>query len=80
MQDDPGKDRAAVVKELEDAYYWEDESLRWTARVGREAGIAWTLAWEIGAANDYAFGKGFTPEERWEKMLEWVREQIVPTA
>jgi hypothetical protein len=78
LQADPSKDRAAVVKDLEAAYYWESESLRGTAMVGREAGIAWTLAWEIGAANDYAFGKGFTPEERWEKMLAWVREQIIP--
>jgi hypothetical protein len=73
-----GKDRSAVIKELEDAYYWEHESLRQTAEVGKEAGIAWTLAWEIGAANDYDFGKGFTPEERWERMLAWVRNQMIP--
>lgn len=79
LQADPSKDRAAVVKDLEDAYYWESESLHGTAQVGREAGIAWTLAWEIGAANDYEFGKGFTPEERWKKMLAWVRKQIIPT-
>jgi hypothetical protein len=58
--------------------YWEHESLRQTAEVGKEAGIAWTLAWEIGAANDYDFGKGFTPEERWERMLAWVRNQMIP--
>lgn len=74
-----GQDRSAAIKELEDCCYEEHESLRATAEIGEAAGIAWTLAWEIASANDYAFGRGFTPEERWERMLAWVRAQMIPT-
>jgi hypothetical protein len=72
----PDKDRAAIVKELEAEHYDEDESLRWTARAGQEAGLAWSLAWDIASTNDYHFGRAHTPEQRWEDMLAWVRKRI----
>lgn len=80
QQTDPSQDRGAIIKRLEDEYFWEGESLRQTARLGEESGIAWSLAWEIASVNDYCFGRDHTPEQRWEKMLAWVRQQISPTA
>lgn len=50
--------------------------------IGPDLGISKTMAWAIMEENDEMFGgfnrfgKPITPEERWEKMLAWVRKQI----
>jgi hypothetical protein len=38
-------------------------------------GMTQSLAWMIAQQNDEYFG-GLSPEDRWTKMLEWVRSQI----
>lgn len=41
-------------------------------------GLTFTLAWLIQEANDEDYG-GYTPEQRYEKMLGWTRRHIRPT-
>lgn len=51
-----------------------------TAWYGRdELGLTETLAWELGRINDEKFAK-LTPEERYEAMLAWVRDQLAQPA
>ena len=38
-------------------------------------GIAYTLAWNLIERNDEIYGK-LTPEERYTKMLAWIRDQL----
>jgi len=47
-----------------------------TASVGKKAGMTYSLAWRIGYLNDEDFA-GLTPEQRYERVLAWVREQLV---
>lgn len=46
-----------------------------TARVGNEAGLAMTLAYELAFRSDEVYG-GLTPEERYQKFLDWLNEQL----
>lgn len=44
-----------------------------TATAGVEVGLAYGLAWRLAYLNDEEF-ESATPEERYEKVLAWVRE------
>lgn len=46
-----------------------------TATVGVEVGLTYGLAWRLAYLNDEDFG-GLTPEDRYERVLEWTRSQI----
>lgn len=48
-----------------------------TAELGVQCGIARSLAWGIGYHNDETFIT-CTPDQRYVKMLEWVRENQIP--
>lgn len=51
----------------------EDSESAWdTAAAGRDVGLAWTVAWHLAYLNDEQFSSA-TPEERFQKMLAWVR-------
>ena len=52
-----------------------DTSLRETAWLGEQAGMAFTLAWNLGYLNDYTL-KDCTPEERWQRVYEWATEHL----
>lgn len=56
---------------------WDDgDPMVQTARIAeREAGIAFTLAWELAYRNDETFGK-LTPEERWTAFVAWIDGQL----
>lgn len=80
QQDSPSKDRSTIIETLEDENLWDSESLRDSAELGQEVGLAWSLAWEIASANDYDFSRGYTPEDRWTKMLAWIKLRIIQPA
>lgn len=49
----------------------DGDSLHETADFGTEAGLAYTLAWELAYRNDETFGR-MTPEERHAAFLAWI--------
>lgn len=50
----------------------ESEDSYETVSAGRGVGLSNTVAWHLAYLNDEAFG-GATPEQRYSKMLAWVR-------
>jgi hypothetical protein len=47
-----------------------------TARIAeRDAGIAYTLAWELAYRNDETY-RQMTPEERWTAFLTWIDAEL----
>jgi len=75
QQDHPDLSRKSIIYGLEGEYYDDSESLANTAYLGTELGMPWTMAWELAEANDVRF-RDCTPEERWERVLNWVRDRI----
>jgi hypothetical protein len=51
-----------------------DTDLEMTASLGKEAGMARTMAWDFAYMNDEVYSG--TPEERWTKTIERVRRLI----
>lgn len=56
----------------DDRDYDADELMK----LGPDLGMSETMAWAIIEQNDESFGYGYTPEERWERVLEWVRSRL----
>lgn len=50
-----------------------------TAAAGRDVGMTYSLAWRLGQLNDIDFG-ALSPEDRYTRVLEWVRENITTEA
>lgn len=48
------------------------EDIAETAHAGKQAGLSHAVAWHMAYLNDEQFHEA-TPEERYEKMLAWVR-------
>lgn len=73
---DPAEAFAAipVVLDTETA-----DALSDTAEIGKEAGLAYTLAWELAYRNDETYGS-MTPEQRWEAFVAWIDEQLAVSA
>ena len=46
-----------------------------TARIGRDAGLTYTLAWELAARNDET-NAHLTPAERYDEFLRWIDQQL----
>jgi hypothetical protein len=69
---DKGKDLAQALQELEKEFP-EDTAAE---EVHAEFGIAEALAKEITYVNDEHGPYGCTPQQRYEVVLAWVREQI----
>lgn len=53
----------------------EEHDIHDTARAGVEAGLAFSLSWDIAFANDERFGS-LTPEQRHTAMLGWIEEML----
>jgi hypothetical protein len=53
----------------------EGDPLTDTADLGKQAGVAWELAWELAYMNDETF-RGKTPEERHAAFVAWIDEQL----
>jgi hypothetical protein len=53
----------------------EGDPLTDTADLGKQAGVAWELAWELAYMNDETF-RGKTPEERHAAFVAWIDQQL----
>lgn len=72
-----GRDRTTVLEEMERTSGRGDPfDTIWAAE---SIGMTQTLAWDVGAANDSEF-KNLTPEQRYDAMLAWVRDRLLPDA
>jgi len=75
QQKRPDLSRESIIHNLEWDHYDDSESLANTAYLGTQLGMPWTMAWELAEANDYLF-QNCSPEERWERVITWVRARI----
>jgi hypothetical protein len=50
-----------------------------TADLGKDAGLAYTLAWELAYRNDETF-EHMTPEERWTAFVAWIDGELAQVA
>jgi len=55
----------------------EDDGGDATASAGTKVGLTYSLAWRLAYLNDEDYGEA-TDEERYEKVLAWVREAQMP--
>jgi hypothetical protein len=56
--------------------YDDGDPMNQTARLAeREAGVAFTLAWELAYRNDETY-RGKTPEERYAAFLAWIDAEL----
>lgn len=46
-----------------------------TAELGKQAGLTYTLAWELAYRNDETY-QALTPEERWSEFIQWIDEEL----
>jgi len=46
-----------------------------TAFLGQEAGLTFTLAWELAYKNDETY-RQITPEERWVRFMDWIDTEL----
>lgn len=54
----------------------EDENtLDETAYLGQDAGLTFTLAWELAYRNDETY-RAMTPEERWSAFVAWIDQEL----
>lgn len=65
----------------------DGDSLDWTARLGEEAGLTFTLAWNLAYRNDETYRysddklrRRMTPEERWEHFIQWIDKELASAA
>lgn len=63
----------------------DSDALSETAEIGKEAGMAYTLAWELAYRNDEIFkaktrDEPYTPEDRYTAFLAWIDSQLAPEA
>lgn len=76
-----GTDPEQAFDELPTVYGGEDGDGGWrTAELAQtQLGLVPTLAWHLAHRNDEWYG-GMTPEQRWEKFLAWIDEELAATA
>jgi hypothetical protein len=74
-----GMDPAEAFASLPDLADEGSDALTETADLGRDAGLTYTLAWELAYRNDETFGS-CTPEERWEKFAAWIDRELTAGA
>jgi hypothetical protein len=67
---DPAEAFAALPMLLD-----SDADLSETARLAIQAGVTFTLGWEIAYRNDETY-EGLSPEERHARFLAWIDEQL----
>lgn len=72
-----GEDPAEAFGELPTVFGGDGEGdpLEETARLGEQAGLAFTLAWELAYRNDETYGS-LTPEERYTAFLAWINAEL----
>ncbi len=72
-----GETPEEAMRALPSAADIEDKFLDTTAGLGVQAGLAYPVAWILGDKNDESFGS-CTPEERYDRFLAWLDEEIGP--
>jgi hypothetical protein len=72
-----GKSPDEAFAALPAVVVWDDGNpLEQTARLAeRDAGIAYTLAWELAYRNDETYGR-MTPEDRYTAFLAWIDAEL----
>lgn len=71
-----GADPAEAFASLPTVLDAEDgDGLEWTARLGEEAGLTFTLAWELAYRNDETL-RNMTPEERHAAFVAWIDQEL----
>lgn len=71
-----GADPAEAFAALPDLHDEGSDGLSETADLAkREAGLTYTLAWELAYRNDETFGQ-MTPEERYTAFLAWIDREL----
>lgn len=76
-----GMDPAEAFDALPTVFGSEDEGdpLEETAALGRDAGLTFTLAWELAYRNDETY-RDKTPEERYTAFLAWIEAELAEAA
>lgn len=69
-----GKDRMNVLQELAEKFDPEESGWELTKMAAKELKICHPLAWAVVYRNDECSAR--TPEERYEKVLSWVRAKL----
>ena len=71
-----GMDPAEAFASLPDLADEGTDALQETAHLAKEeAGLTFTLAWELAYRNDETYGRK-TPEERWTAFIEWIDREL----
>ena len=71
-----GMNPAEAFAALPDIAEEGSDGLHETAGLAKqEAGLVYTLAWELAYRNDETFGRK-TPEERWTAFIAWIDGQL----
>lgn len=70
-----GKTREEAAAIIPAACNGDGDGLDVTARAARDAGMVYTLAWQVAYRNDETL-ESATPEERYTKMLAWVESKL----
>jgi len=74
-----GADPAEAFDALPTVFEPDDcDPMEETAHLGENAGLTFTLAWELAYRNDETYGR-MTPEERWEAFVAWIDKQLAVT-
>ena len=71
-----GMDPAEAFASLPDLADEGTDALQETAHLAKEeAGLTFTLAWELAYRNDETFSRK-TPEERWTAFVAWIDQEL----
>ena len=74
-----GADPAEAFGDVPTVFESDDcDPLEETAHLGENAGLTFTLAWELAYRNDETYGR-MTPEERHAAFVAWIDEQLAVT-
>jgi hypothetical protein len=83
-----GLDPAAAFAELptlevsadDDYVDWDEQPGYQTAKAGEQAGLTFTLAYELASHNDDGISVAATPEQRWRDMVAYVDRLLAAPA
>jgi hypothetical protein len=70
-----GTDPATAFAELPTVYGDNGDEHETTAILGKRAGLAFPLAWDLAYMNDEQFAKD-TPEQRYERFMTWLDREL----
>lgn len=71
---DPGEAFAGLPLVMNSDYASDDTATE-TALLGQQAGLTYTLAYELADRNDTTY-ESMTPEERWQAFINWIDAEL----